>query len=176
MELEERLHKFLGKSPQLANSVYIAKSAELIGDVRIGNNVSIWPKCVLRADINYIEIGEGSNVQDGTLVHLSDDFPVIIGRNVTIGHGAMLHACTVADECLIGMRAVILDGAIIGAKSIIGANALVSKGMMVPPGSLVLGVPGRISRILSQEEQQSIIYWAHKYAKLAKAHQLKAVH
>lgn len=95
MELEERLQKFLGKSPQVANSAYIAKSAELIGDVRVGKDVSIWPKCVLRADINYIEIGAGTNVQDGTLMHLADDYPVIIGKYVTIGHGAMIHACTI---------------------------------------------------------------------------------
>lgn len=171
MELEERLQKYLKKSPTIKKSVYIAKSAELIGDVRINNNSSVWPKCVLRADINYIEIGEGTNIQDGTLMHLSDDHPVIIGNNVTIGHGAMLHACTIEDECLIGMRATILDGAVIGKRSIIGANTLIPKGMIVPPGSLVLGTPGRINRELTENEQSEIIYWAQKYVKLAHAYQ-----
>lgn len=170
MELQERVEMFLGKTPQVDQSAYIAASAELIGDVRVGLDVSIWPKCVLRADINFIEIGSGTNIQDGTLMHLSDDYPVIIGKRVTIGHGAMIHACTIEDECLIGMRATILDGAVIGKRSIIGANALVSKGMIVPPGSLVLGVPGKISRILSQEEQEGIPYWAAKYRELSKFH------
>lgn len=172
MELEERLLKYLRKSPQIASSAFVAKSAELIGDVRIGNNSSIWPKCVLRADINYIEIGNGTNIQDGTLIHLSDDHPVIVGNNVTIGHGAMLHACTIEDECLIGMRSTILDGAVIGKKSIIGANTLVPKGMIVPPGSMVLGIPGRIHRELNVEEQDGITYWAQKYVKLAEAYKV----
>lgn len=170
MELDERLRKYLKKDPTINDSSYIAKSAELIGDVRIAKNVSIWPKCVLRADINFIEIGENTNIQDGTLMHLSDDYPVIIGRNVTIGHGAMLHACTIEDECLIGMRATVLDGAVIGKRSIIGANTLVPKGMIVPPGSLVLGIPGKVNRELTEEEQNEIIYWSEKYVKLAQAY------
>lgn len=173
MDLTERLGMFLNKSPRVDDSAYIASSTELIGDVRIGANVSVWPKCVLRADINYIEIAEGTNVQDGTLIHLSDDFPVVIGRNVTIGHGAMLHGCTIEDECLIGMRATILDGSVIGSRSVIGANALVSKGMVVPPGSLVLGIPGKVSRVLDEEEQKNIVKWSYKYIELANAYKLR---
>lgn len=173
MDLKERVEMFLGKNPTISSSAYIAASAELIGDVRVSSDVSIWPKCVLRADINYIEIGSGTNVQDGTLMHLSDDYPVIIGKNVTIGHGAMIHACTIKDECLIGMRATILDGAVIGEHSIIGANALVSKGMIVPPGSLVLGVPAKVSRVLTEEEQNGIPYWAAKYRELSKFHKVR---
>lgn len=170
MDLEERVALFLYKKPQIDDSAYIADSAELIGDVRVSAQVSIWPKCVLRADINFIQIGEGSNVQDGTLMHLSDDHPVIIGKNVTIGHGAMVHGCTIKDECLIGMRSTILDGAVIGEGSIIGANALVGKGVIIPPGSLVLGIPGKVSRILTQEEKENILYWAAKYRALANFH------
>lgn len=166
--LMERLEYFAKKKPQVAGSAYVAGSAELIGDVRLGENVSVLPQCVLRADINYIEIGMGSNVQDGSIIHLSDDYPVIVAQNVTIGHGAILHACTVEDECLIGMRATILDGAIIGKRSIIGAHALVSKGMVVPPGSLVLGVPGKVTKNLSQEEQEGIIQWALRYQDLGR--------
>ena len=173
MELQERLDKFLSKTPQTHPSAFIAQSAELIGDVRIGENSSVWPKCVLRADINSISIGTGTNLQDGTIVHLADDYPVSIGNHVTIGHGAMIHACTIENECLIGMRATILDGAVIGARSIIGAGALVSKDTIVPSGSLVLGVPGKVARILSNEEQNEIAYWAKKYVKLAQAHKTR---
>lgn len=173
MELSERLEKYLGEEPRVDGTAFIAKSAELIGDVRIGAKASIWPKCVLRGDINFIEIGEGSNLQDGTLVHLSDDYPVKVGKYVTVGHGAMLHACEVGDECLVGMRTTILDGAVIGERSVIGANALVSKGMMVPAGSLVLGVPGKVSRVLSEEEQKGLGYWARKYIELAKVHRAR---
>lgn len=170
MDLKDRIALFLHKKPKVDDSAYIAGSAELIGDVRVAPNASIWPKCVLRADINYIEIGEGTNLQDGTLVHLADDYPVVVGKNVTVGHGAMLHACTIGDECLIGMRATILDGAVIGDRSIVGANALVGKGSIIPPGSLVLGVPAKISRPLTQEEQESLASWAMKYRELAKFH------
>ena len=147
--------------------------ATLIGDVRVGPHASIWPGCVLRGDINFIEIGEGTNVQDGTIVHLSDEFPVRVGKFVTIGHAAMLHACTIEDECLIGMRATILDGAVIGRRSIIGAQALVTQGMIVPPGSLVLGVPGKVARVLSAEEQAGIRRWAEKYIHVAAAHRAR---
>ena len=170
MDLKDRIALFLRKKPQVDDSAYVASSAELIGDVRVSSKASIWPKCVLRADINFIEIGEGTNLQDGTLVHLSDDYPVVVGKNVTVGHGAMLHACTIKDECLIGMRATILDGAVIGERSIIGANALVGKGAIIPPGSLVLGVPAKINRPLSQEEQVAIASWAVKYQELASFH------
>lgn len=168
MSLRERVSLFLDKKHEgTPVHAYIAETAELIGDVRVGKDVSIWPRCVLRADINFIEIGDGTNVQDGTIMHLSDDYPVIIGKNVTIGHGAMLHACTVKDACLIGMRSTILDGAVIGEGSIIGANALVTEGSVIPPGSLVLGVPGKVSRVLTEEEQQEIMGSARKYRELA---------
>ena len=155
-------------------TAYVAPNATVIGDVRIGARVSIWPGCVLRGDINFIEIGEATNVQDGTIVHLASDYPVRIGKFVTIGHAAMIHACTIEDECLIGMRATILDGAVIGKNSIIGAQALVTQGMIVPPGSLVLGVPGKITRALDPQEQAGIRKWAEKYIKVAEAHRAKS--
>lgn len=174
MTLDEQFATFLAREPAIDPTAYVAPGATLLGDVRIGPRASIWPGCVLRGDINFIEIGEGSNVQDGTVIHLSDDFPVRVGRFVTVGHTAMLHACTVEDECLIGMRATVLDGAVIGRNSIIGAQALVTQGMVVPPGSLVLGVPGKITRTLSAEEQAGIRKWAEKYVKVAVAHRAKA--
>ncbi len=168
--VRERFEAHFEKNPQIDSSAFIAESAEIIGDVRLGKRVSIWPQCVLRADINYIEVGEGSNIQDGTIVHLADDYPVIIGKYVTIGHAAMIHACTIEDECLIGMRATILDGAVIGHNSIVGAGAVVTPGTQVPPGSMVLGIPGKVVRELDADTQQSLRYWADKYVVGARFH------
>jgi gamma-carbonic anhydrase len=173
MTLDEQFATFLAKDPTVDPTAYVAPGAILIGDVRIGPRASVWPGCVLRGDINFIEIGEATNVQDGTIVHLANDYPVRVGKFVTIGHAALIHACTIEDECLIGMRATILDGAVIGRNSIIGAQALVTQGMIVPPGSLVLGVPGKIERTLDPEEQAGIRKWAEKYVKVAEAHRAK---
>lgn len=173
MTLEEQFATFLAKDPTVDPTAFIAPGATVIGDVRIGPRASIWPGCVLRGDINFIEIGEATNVQDGTIIHLASDHPVRIGKFVTIGHAAMIHACTIEDECLIGMRATILDGAVIGRNSIIGAQALVTRGTIVPPGSLVVGVPGKIQRTLDLEEQAEIRKWAEKYTKVAEAHRAK---
>lgn len=173
MTLDEQLATFLAKEPTIDPTAYVAPGATLIGDVRLGPRASVWPGCVLRGDINFIEIGEATNVQDGTIIHLADDYPVRIGRYVTIGHAAIIHACTIEDECLIGMRATILDGAVIGDHSIIGAGALVTAGTVVPPGSLVLGVPGKVSRTLEPPEQADIRKWAEKYVKVAAAHRAR---
>jgi carbonic anhydrase/acetyltransferase-like protein (isoleucine patch superfamily) len=121
---------------------------------------------VLRGDINYIEIGEGSNIQDGAIVHLAEDLPVRVGRLVTVGHRAILHACTVEDECLIGMGATVLDGAVIGRGSIVGAHALVTKHAQIPPGSLVMGTPGKVVRALQPAEIADIRTWADHYIAL----------
>jgi carbonic anhydrase/acetyltransferase-like protein (isoleucine patch superfamily) len=144
-----------------------------MGAVKIGPKASVWPTCVLRGDIEEIEIGEGTNVQDGTIVHLADDLGVKIGKYVTIGHSAMIHACTIEDECLIGMKATVLDGAVIGKRSIIGAGAVVTKNMQVPPGSLVLGMPAKVIKQLSEEEQQDLRYWAEKYVVAAEVHKAR---
>jgi len=172
--LDEQFAAFLAKDPTVDPTAYIAAGATMIGDVRIGRLASVWPGCVLRGDINFIEIGEATNVQDGTIIHLADGYPVRIGKFVTIGHGAMIHACTIEDECLVGMRATILDGAVIGKNSIIGAQALVTQGMIVPPGSLVLGMPGKVEKTLAPEEQAGIRTWAEKYVKVAEAHRAKS--
>jgi carbonic anhydrase/acetyltransferase-like protein (isoleucine patch superfamily) len=173
MTLDEQFAAFLAKDPAVHPTAYVAPGATLIGDVRLGPRASVWPGCILRGDINFIEIGEATNVQDGTIIHLSDDYPVRIGRYVTIGHAAVIHACTIENECLIGMRATILDGAVIGHHSIIGAGALVTGGTTVPPGSLVLGVPGKVSRTLEPTEQTDIRKWAEKYMKVAAAHRAR---
>ena len=168
--LDEQFATFLAKDPQIHPTAYVASQATLIGDVRLAPYASCWPGTVLRGDINFIEIGEGSNIQDGTIVHLADQFPVRIGKYVTVGHAAMVHACTIEDECLIGMQATILDGAVIGHHSIIGAHALIPPGTIIPPGSLVMGVPGKVVRELSSEKQADIRMWAEKYIKVAAAH------
>lgn len=170
MTIEERLHHYLDQQPQIHPSAYIASGAVVIGAVSLGQNVSIWHNAVLRADINSIEVGEGSNIQDGSIVHLADDLGVQIGSYVTIGHAAMIHACEIHDECLIGMQATILDGAIIGRQSIVGAGALVTKDTIVPSGSLVLGSPAKVVRNLTEEERASIRDWADKYIAVSKGH------
>ena len=132
----------------------------------LGAEASVWYQAVLRGDINRIEIGPRSNIQDGAIVHVADEFPALVGELVTVGHAAVVHACRVDDEVLVGMGAIILDGAEIGARSIIGAKALVTAGMTVPPGSLVLGSPGKIVRQLSRAEQAAIKSWALKYVEV----------
>ncbi len=139
----------------------------------MGRNTSVWHGCVLRADINSIEIGEGSNVQDGTMMHLADDFGVKVGKYVTIGHKAMVHACEIGNECLIGMHSTILDGAVIGDQSIVGAGALVTKGTQVPAGSLVLGSPAKVVRALSNAERASLKGMADKYVIVSREHKIR---
>jgi carbonic anhydrase/acetyltransferase-like protein (isoleucine patch superfamily) len=138
----------------------------VLGDVTIGENASVWYNTVLRGDINRIVIGEGSNIQDGSVLHLTGELPCIIGSYVTVGHMAILHACTVADECLIGMGAIVLDGAEIGERCIIGAGALVTQGKRIPPGSMVLGSPAKVVRPLTDVEQSGLREWAARYVRL----------
>jgi len=159
----KQLETFLRKSPKLGPGVYIAKTAVVLGDVTIGARSSVWYGAVLRGDINRIVVGHHSNIQDNAVLHLADDFGCIIGNWVTIGHGAIVHACKVGDEVLVGMGAVILDGAVIGKQSIIGAKALVKQGMKIPPGSLVLGAPARVARKLTPKERAGLKWWAQKY-------------
>ena len=154
--------------PRLHPSAFVVPSATVVGDVTLGENSSVWYSAVLRGDINRIIIGPSSNIQDGAVVHLADDYPAIVGELVTVGHKAIVHACTVNDEVLIGMGAIILDGAEIGARSIIGANTLVVSGMKIPPGSLVLGSPSKVVRQLSMDEQATIKRWGLKYVETAK--------
>ena len=173
MTLEERLKKYLNSDPKIDPSVYIAEGAIVIGAVNLKKNVNIWHSAVLRGDINTISIDEGSNIQDGSVVHLADDFGVSIGKFVTVGHSAVIHACIIDDECLVGMNATILDGANIGKHSIIGANTLVTKGSHIPEGSLVLGSPAKIVRTLSKKERFSLKTWAEKYIIAARFHKSK---
>ncbi|MEI7733230.1 MAG: gamma carbonic anhydrase family protein [Verrucomicrobiota bacterium] len=164
-KLRVQLDRFLRTQPKLGKGAYIAAGAVVVGDVTLGDHASIWYNAVLRGDINRIVVGDYSNVQDNTVLHLADEFGCIIGKYVTIGHSAIVHACVVEDECLIGMGATILDGAVIGAQSIVGAKALVTQGTKIPPGSLVLGSPAKVVRPLTLKERRGLKYWAKKYAK-----------
>jgi carbonic anhydrase/acetyltransferase-like protein (isoleucine patch superfamily) len=165
--------RFLFVQPQIDAMAYVSPHAVVMGDVRLAAHASVWPMAVLRGDINFIEIGQGSNIQDGSIVHLAEDLPVIVGKLVTVGHRAILHACTVEDECLIGMGATILDGAVIGKGSIVGAHALVTKGTHIPPGSLVMGTPAKVVRALSATEIADIRTWADHYIDLGPIHKMR---
>jgi carbonic anhydrase/acetyltransferase-like protein (isoleucine patch superfamily) len=162
-ELDRQLDKFLRRKPKLGRGVYIANTAVVIGDVTLGAQSSVWYGAVLRGDINRIVVGHHTNIQDNAVLHLADDFPCVLGNWVTVGHSAIVHACQVGDECLVGMGSVVLDGAVIGKQSIIGAKALVTQGTKIPPGSLVLGAPAKVVRKLTKEERAGLKWWAQKY-------------
>jgi len=164
---------FLNNYQTLSPSAFVAPGAVVIGDVTLGDLSSVWYHCVLRADIERIVIGEGSNIQDGSVIHLSSNRGTAVGSYVTVGHKALLHACDVEDECLIGMGAVVMDEARIGPRSIVGAGALVTRGLQVPEGSLVLGSPAKVVKQLTLEEQQGIRQWALKYIQVAAEHREK---
>lgn len=151
-------------APQLrGEGHFVAPNASVIGDVVLHSNTSIWFNCVMRADNARIEIGSGSNVQDGSVLHVDPGFPLTIGRDVTIGHKVTLHGCTVGDGSLVGINAVVLNGARIGKGCIIGANALVTEGMIVPDGAMVLGSPAKVVRSLTTEQCQSLKLGAAHY-------------
>ena len=162
-DINKQFDTFLRKQPKLGKGVYLAKTAAVLGDVTLGAHSSVWYGAVLRGDINRIVVGHHSNIQDNAVLHLADELACIIGNWVTAGHSAVVHACTVGDEVLVGMGAVILDGAVIGKQSIIGAKALVTQGTIIPPGSLVLGAPAKVVRKLSKQERAGLKWWAQKY-------------
>ncbi|MDB6170088.1 MAG: gamma carbonic anhydrase family protein, partial [Verrucomicrobia bacterium] len=144
MTPEERLARHLGRTPDISRALFVAANATINGDVVLAANSSVFYGAVLRGDIHEIRVGEGTNIQDNAIVHLADDYGAYIGQWCTIGHAAIIHACTIADECLIGMGATVLDGARIGAQSIVGANSLVPQRFECPPGSMVYGSPAKV--------------------------------
>ena len=147
--------------------LFVAPNATLIGDVTLTANVSIWFSTVVRADKDRIIIGEGSNVQDNCVVHTSKGHPVIIGSNVSVGHGAILHGCTLCDQVLVGMGAIVLNGAKVGSGSLIGAGAVVTEGTDIPEGSVVVGVPGKVIKQVTDAQKDSILTNARSYVQLA---------
>ncbi|NVB36290.1 gamma carbonic anhydrase family protein [Pseudenhygromyxa sp. WMMC2535] len=159
--------RYLDKIPALGAFVHVAPGASVVGDVTLCDDVSVWYGCVLRGDVNRIEVHERSNIQDGAVVHLGDLDPTVIGEEVVVGHRAVLHGCRVGGGCLVGIQATILDGAVIGEGSVIASGALVTAGTRVPPRSLVIGVPGKVVKTLSASDEDFHRKLAGKYMRLA---------
>jgi carbonic anhydrase/acetyltransferase-like protein (isoleucine patch superfamily) len=163
------LRDYDGKRPVLGRGVFLAETCAVIGDVVIGDESSIWYSTVVRGDVMPIRIGARTSLQDNTVVHVTSGFSgTVIGDDCTVGHGAIIHACTVEDLCLIGMGAIVLDGARIGRGSFVGAGALVTPGTDIPPGSLVIGSPARVKRPINDKEREQIEYGARHYVELTR--------
>lgn len=154
---------YKGVIPMIAESAFVAPGAHIIGDVHIGEHSSIWFNCVLRGDCYYIRIGESTNIQDGTVIHVTTErFPTIIGNRVTVGHSVVLHGCTVKDRSLIGIGAIVLDDVTVGEESFIAAGSLVTPGTVIPPRSMVMGSPAKVRRQVTDEEVNRIDdHWQH---------------
>ncbi len=159
-----------GHAPQVHHDAWVAPNAAVLGQVTLAPNASVWYGATLRAEVEPIAIGEGSNVQDGVTIHVDPTFPATIGANVTVGHNAVLHGCTIEDDCLIGMGAVVLNGAHIGRGSLVAAGAVVAQGAVIPPGSMVAGVPGKVRRELSDDEMTNNRNNAQLYVHLIDMH------
>ncbi len=149
---ETQIFPFLDKSPALAAGVFLAPGAKVIGDVRLGENSNIWFNTIIRGDVNTVHIGKNTNIQDLSMLHVTEELPLIIGNGVSVGHQATLHACTIEDNCLIGMGAIVLDGALIRKNSLVAAGSVVPPGKEYPEGSLILGNPAKVVRALNKDE------------------------
>lgn len=148
------IRAYRGVYPKVAASAYIDSSAQVIGDVEIGERSSVWPNATIRGDVNSIRIGDESNIQDNSVIHVEHDtYPTHVGNRVTIGHSVTLHGCIIEDDCLIGIGAIILNGVRVGAGSVVAAGALVSERTQIPPGSLVMGMPAKVKRTLGEDER-----------------------
>lgn len=167
LAIEKLLEAHLRRVPVLGEGVYVATGAVVVGDVIVGDYSSVWYQAVLRGDINRIVLGHHTNIQDNAVLHVTHDQPCVLGNWVTVGHGAVVHACTVGDETLIGMRAVVLDRAVIGRNCLIGAGSVVPPDTAIPDGSLALGVPAKVIRLLGPEERQEVRLAAELYARTA---------
>ena len=158
------IRSYQGISPTIPPSCYVDESAQLIGDVVLGENASVWMNAVLRGDVHFIRVGANSNIQDCSVLHgMLKQWPVVVGDWVTVGHSVTLHGCVVEDRWLIGMGVVILNGARIGAGSIIAAGTVIPEGTIVEPGSLVMGVPGKVRKRLGEADQETILRYARNY-------------
>ena len=158
------IRAFRGKRPQIAASAWIDPAAVIIGDVTIGEDASVWPGTIIRGDVHYIRIGARTNVQDGCVLHvMRDEWPLVLGDDVTVGHSVTLHGCTIESRCLIGMRATILNGVVVGEGSIVAAGTLLTERTNIPPRSLVVGSPGKVKRQLTAIDQATIDRYAQRY-------------
>ena len=168
------LRPYLDQFPRLGERVYVDPAASVIGDVELADDVSVWPGCVVRGDVNFIRVGARTNIQDGTVIHVSHDgpharlggFATVIGEDVTIGHKAIVHACRIGDAALIGMGAIVLDGAVVDSHGFVGAGAVVPPGKTVGRGELWLGNPARKVRVLSEADIEGLYYSAQHYVRL----------
>jgi carbonic anhydrase/acetyltransferase-like protein (isoleucine patch superfamily) len=166
------IRSYQGKTPVIATSAYVDPAATIIGDVTLGEDASVWPGAVLRGDVHSIRLGKRTNIQDNSVLHgMKDLYGVTLGDDVTVGHGVLLHGCTVESHCLIGMGAIILNHARIGEGSIVAAGTLVPEGAEIPPGSLVMGHPGKVRRTLTAEERAEIDAYAERYVGYKGAYQ-----
>lgn len=161
---------YQGIEPKIDKCVFVAESADIIGNVTIGKNANIWYNAVLRGDDQCIIIGENTNIQDGSVVHISHDAPTIIGKNVTVGHKALIHGCKIGDNTLIGMGCIVLDNAEVGEYTLLAAGSLVPPGKKIPSGVLAMGSPAKVVRELSEEEKQNLVKSALKYIETANNH------
>jgi carbonic anhydrase/acetyltransferase-like protein (isoleucine patch superfamily) len=158
-----------GKRPTIPDSAYVAPGAVIVGDVALGEQASVWFNCTVRGDIHYIRIGARTNIQDNSILHVTKGtHPLVIGDRVTVGHGVTLHGCTVEDECLVGIGAIVLDGAVIESGSMVAAGALVPPGMVVRTGTLVAGVPAKVLRPIREQERENLPASAARYVEYAK--------
>jgi carbonic anhydrase/acetyltransferase-like protein (isoleucine patch superfamily) len=165
--------KYKDKYPEIAETSFVAEDADIIGDVKIGMNSSIWFKTVVRGDVNFIVIGENTNIQDNSVLHVTTDtHPLIIGNDVTAGHGVILHGCTIKDRVLIGMGSIVLDGAVIDSDTLVAAGSVVTQNTRIPSGKLVMGTPARIKRDLTDEEIHSIKQSSVNYVKNSEHYRL----
>lgn len=168
---EFMLKSFRGKAPQIHETVFIAEDATIIGDVNIGAGSSVWYNSVVRGDVNYIRIGERTNIQDGSIIHVTTAiFPTVLENEITVGHRATLHGCHVESNCLIGIGAIVLDGVRVGANSLVAAGSLVTPNMQIPPRSMVMGSPAEVKRELTNEEVENLQHFWRTYIELSKVY------
>ena len=175
MQRQPDIRPYKGKHPQIAASAYIDPAAVIIGDVVIGEDSSVWPLCVVRGDVNYIRIGARTNIQDGSILHvMKDEYPLILGDDITVGHSVTLHGCTIGSRCLIGMRATILNGVVIGEGSIIAAGTLLTERTKIPPQGLVMGSPGKVKRMLTAIDLTTIDMYSQRYVEYKEIYRKEA--
>ena len=161
------LRIYKGITPRIAPDAFIDESAQVIGDVHIGDESSVWMNAVVRGDVNFIRIGRRTNIQDGTIVHVMREpsHPTVLGDDITVGHGAVVHGCTIEDACLIGMGAILLNGSHVGSGSIVAAGTLLPEGCVIPPRSLVMGSPGKVRRAITDDEYEFILDSAQNFVR-----------
>ena len=162
------IHNYGDRKPSIAASAFIAEGVQIIGGVEIGDNASVLFNSVLRGDINDVRVGACSNIQDNSTLHVADEWPCIVGEYVTVGHGVNLHGCVIEDEVVVGMGAVVMNGVVVGYQSVVGAGAVIPPNTQIPPRSLVVGVPAKVTKKLSESDAAGNKYWAEKYVRVTR--------